>query len=183
MGILKAHVLPIGATPVNVLQSIQNGLIEAVPESQVMIIEGIMPLPREAYDISRRQYNSTQILKKMINYLSKAEGEYLLGVTEVDLYVPNFNFVFGEATCPGRVSVISLFRLRPEFNKEAGNNQLFSQRAVKEAVHELGHMLGLEHDKNPSCVMFFSNSITDTDRKNTAFCNDCHLLVHRALEK
>jgi archaemetzincin len=38
----------------------------------------------------------------------------------------------------GRAALISLFRLKPEFYGEPANEELFLERAVKEAVHELG---------------------------------------------
>jgi archaemetzincin len=44
---------------------------------------------------------------------------------------------------------------------------------VKEAVHELGHTLGMEHCPDRSCVMYFSNSLADTDRKGEAYCSRC----------
>ena len=112
-----------------------------------------------------------------------AETEYVLGVTDVDLYVPNYNFVFGEAVCPGKAALISLYRLKPEFYGEPPNKQVFRERVAKEAVHAIGHALGMPHCKNPNCVMFFSLSIVDTDKKGISFCNDCHLLLHRAMEK
>jgi archaemetzincin len=40
-------------------------------------------------------------------------------------------------------------------------------------VHELGHVFGLEHCPDPECVMHFSNSLLDTDRKSTSFCSQC----------
>jgi archaemetzincin len=43
----------------------------------------------------------------------------------------------------------------------------------KETLHELGHILGLEHCPNPRCVMSFSNSIYDVDRKEARFCEMC----------
>ena len=87
-------------------------------------------------------------------------------MTEVDLYAASLNFVFGEAQCPGKFALISLLRLKPEFYGERADNSLFLERAMKEAVHEVGHMLRLKHDRNPSFVMFFSNSIKDTDQKS-----------------
>jgi archaemetzincin len=180
---LKAAILSVGKVARDVLQAIQNGLREVVPETEVAILEMTMPLPSEAYNVSRQQHHSTRILAKMEDYVGVAKADYVLGVTEADLYAPNFNFVFGQAGCPGKVAVISLVRLNPEFYGEPVNTRLFHERALKEAVHEIGHLLGLTHCKNLSCVMFFSNAIKDTDRKGVEFCDDCHVLVHRALEK
>lgn len=50
---------------------------------------------------------------------------------------------------------------------------LFHERALKEAVHELGHFYGFVHCVNPKCVMHFSNSLQDTDYKDSHFCPEC----------
>ena len=49
--------------------------------------------------------------------------------------------------------------------------------ALKEAVHELGHTLGLAHCPNAKCVMHFSNSLADTDRKGSVLCPVCQRRV------
>ncbi len=180
---MNTAVLPVGEVDVNVLRAIRDGLKTVLPETEFPIIEKPIQLQRQSYNAVRQQYNSTQLLSEINTYAQRAEADYVLGVTEVDLYVPGYNFVFGEAACPGKVAVISLARLKPEFYNEPPNQKLFQQRAIKEAVHEIGHALGVEHCKNPSCVMFFSLSIKDTDKKGIKFCDDCHLLVHRAMEK
>ena len=136
-----------------------------------------MPIPEDAYNRVRNQYHSSRILEKISIYAKKSREDRILGITEADLYVPQLNFVFGEAQCPGNVAIISLHRLKPEFYGQPPNRRLFLERSVKEAVHEVGHTLGLEHCSNPACVMFFSNSILDTDRKSLNFCERCYSWV------
>jgi predicted Zn-dependent protease len=78
------------------------------------------------------------------------------------------NFVFGIAQPTGEACVISLFRLYLDADEAR-----FRGRALKEAMHELGHTFGLGHCANPSCVMWFSNTLEETDRKGAAYCPRC----------
>ncbi len=128
--------------------------------------------PAEAYDSRRDQYHSTRIVAMLEEHLHLTQFDRLLGVASFDLYVPQMNFVFGEARLPGRAGVISTHRLRP---KERDDIALLQERAAKEAVHETGHMMGLKHCDKTFCVMHFSNSLADTDLKKPDFCQDCEL--------
>ena len=125
--------------------------------------------PADAYDSSRSQYHSTRILAQREQEMHSLKVERLLGVTSFDLFVPGLNFVFGEARLPGRVGVISTFRLKDP----QGRADLLGERVVKEAVHEIGHMVGLEHCSTTSCVMYFSNTLADTDHKSRNLCRNC----------
>jgi archaemetzincin len=102
--------------------------------------------------------------------------ERVLGVVDVDLYATDLNFVFGEADPKEGVAVISLARLRQEFYDLPPNQALFQERTLKEAIHELGHTYGLGHCPDSTCVMHFSNSLEDTDKKSWRFCNKCNVL-------
>ena len=180
---MKIAILRIGSVDMDIVESIKRELSDKFPATTCEILEHTMPVPQDAYNVSRHQYHSSSILARIQDYTEKSQADRVLGVTEVDLYVPRLNFVFGEAQCPGRIALISLFRLKPEFYGRSPNRDLFVERSVKEAVHEVGHTLGLVHCSNPACIMFFSNSIMDTDRKRAEFCSDCHVLTHRALER
>jgi len=124
----------------------------------------------EAYDSRRAQYHSTRILALLEQHIRSLRLERLLGVTSSDLYAPGMNFVFGEARSPGRVAVISTYRLTPREPDEA---DLFQSRVLKEAVHEIGHMVGMKHCSKVTCVMHFSERLADTDLKGPDFCEEC----------
>ncbi len=150
----------------------------ALPEVSFTQVPDIMPLPKDAYDKERQQYRSNMVLDGIRVLADRTkELDHVLGILDVDLYVPPLNFVFGEAENPGKAALISLYRLRPEFHKQKPNEALFFERSTKEAVHELGHTFGLKHCSNPFCVMYFSNSIFETDRKQSLFCNRCYSLT------
>ena len=122
-------------------------------------------LPIQCLDASRNQLEAlcvTTIVRKLVSTELIA-----LGIVNHDAYVAGLNFVFGLALPHLAVATVYTPRLR------LGRVELFDERLFKEVMHELGHVLGLEHCSNRLCVMSFSNSLLEVDLKRPAFCRRC----------
>lgn len=181
---MKIGILPIGQVAPDVLAGLGEGLIKIFPDATCHVINDMLPVPPQAFDKKRNQHNSSIILNKLRIYAA-AHGEFnqILGVVDVDVYSSGLNYVFGEAYAPGKAALISLWRLKPQFYGENAGTEVFTARVLKEAVHELGHTLGLGHCPRGLCVMHFSNSIFDTDKKQTFFCGQCYMQAAYAISK
>jgi archaemetzincin len=161
--------VPVGEIDAKVIESLQVDLGKTF-NKKVSIGRG-MPHPDYAFNRKRNQYLSAAILKTLMDQKEYMAYGKVLGVVEQDLYVPELNFVFGEAS--QKAAIISVTRLKQEFYHLSQDQSLFHKRVLTEAVHELGHTYGLGHCRNPHCVMFFSNTLMDTDRKGSDFCPEC----------
>jgi archaemetzincin len=159
--------LPVGRPLWEDLETLSHDL---AAEGVVCTVGRSVPLPQSSYDRTRNQYLANAFLAlaaRALPRLADPRGR-VLAVTEVDLYANGLNFVLGMAESPSRTAVISLYRLGLGADQETGR-----MRALKEAVHEVGHTLGLAHCPDAGCVMHFSNTLIDTDRKSHRLCAIC----------
>ena len=163
------EIVPLGELPAGVLERLASGL-RAAFGCQVSVAAAV-PVPEAAYQASRGQYDASMALNAVRPLVWK-KGWRRLAVIDVDLFAGSLNFVFGQADLSGTAAVISLTRLRNRFYGLPDDDNLLVERAIKEALHEIGHTLGLVHCKAP-CVMYFSNSLVDTDGKSASFCDAC----------
>lgn len=125
-----------------------------------------------SYDELRRQAWSTPVLVRLAER-PHAPGSAVVGVTSLDLFVPVFTFIFGEAQMAGQAAIISTCRLRDEFYGLPPNPAWLVERLVKELLHELGHTQGLRHCGDWRCVMSSAHTVERIDVRQAAFCPDC----------
>jgi archaemetzincin len=145
------YLLPVGSTEDEVLTVLEQKLHQLLDWE---IRRGVqMQMPSTAFNAVRKQYEALQVIRAMVEA------------------TPN------DAT---RVALMSLARLRQEFYGLPANKELMMTRAVKEALHELGHTFGLVHCPTSPCVMTLANDIQHVDEKESEFCSGCAVLLRNA---
>ena len=129
-----------------------------------------------AFDSKRNQYNSTLLLKRLVE--TRPRGAHrVLGITEGDLYIPMLSFVFGQAQVGGPAALVSLARLRQEFYRFPADVELLGERIQKEVLHELGHTFSLIHCPDSTCVMSLATGVRQVDQKAIQYCDSCRAVI------
>ncbi|MBD3168123.1 MAG: hypothetical protein GF307_01480 [candidate division Zixibacteria bacterium] len=138
----------------------------------------IAKLPEESYNQDRGGYYSSIVLNKL-QFLKASEEELILAVTDEDLFTPTTDYVISSSDKLAGAAIISTQRLRPDFYGLPADNDVLKIRALKKALHEIGHLIGLENCNDDSCVMYSSKEVSDIDFQTDKFCQRC--LMHLTL--
>jgi len=133
------------------------------------IINLSFPLNEDSFDHRRGQFNALVLLDQVQKL--KPDSNLYMGVTATDIYVPKMDFIFGIADKETGCAILSVARLI--YAQYEASSGVLKERVVKEAAHELGHLLGLDHCSNGECLMPFSNNIVEVDMKKPIICDDC----------
>lgn len=167
---MKFKLLPIGAVDRELITGVMPGLARefaAVCDVSVEVLD-----PKPMFHWERQQYHSSEILAAMKGLAGHGDCR-VLGIAEVDFYIPILTFVFGEAQMGGPCAVVSTHRLRQEFYGLPSDHELLRERLEKEAIHELGHTFDLVHCENYDCVMSASHAVEWIDLKGMKLCMEC----------
>ena len=128
--------------------------------------------PVYAHDPRRQQYDAGIILS-ILESTPIHNHEKIIGVLNVDLFVPIFTHVFGEARQGGKFALVSLYRLGKVLGKREAISPQVLERTAKVALHELGHLFNRVHCEDNHCIMHFSGRVEDLDKIPPYFCKYC----------
>jgi archaemetzincin len=121
--------------------------------------------PKYAFNEARSQYHTAAILRRLAGF--RTAGAPALGIADFDLFVPDAPFVFGDADRDAGTALFSVARL------SHADADKVRRRAQGEAIHEMGHLLGLSHCADYRCAMFLTRDVPDADRKGPGLCATC----------
>ena len=141
-----------------------------------------MDIPPDTLDENRLQYNAATLIQA-IEDMPLENYFKVIALFDVDLFVPLFTHVFGEARQHGRVGLVSLFRLETHMDGSSPSADRVLERMAKIAMHELGHLLNLLHCDDDQCLMHFCGSLNTLDETPFNFCRHCRTALRRSLEK
>jgi archaemetzincin len=174
----KLQLLPVGTVDLRLLEWLRQSLSDKF-RVRAEVLQPALDATF-AMHAERQQFHSSEILSSMQRYVTSATWR-VLGITQLDLYIPILTFVFGEAQLGGTAALVSYHRLQQEFYGLPEDMDLLANRLLVEAIHELGHTLQLTHCHNYQCAMAPSHAVEWIDIKDSGFCEDCLTRVMQAV--
>lgn len=145
------------------------------------IHEMAIAIPPGAYIAERGQLDANSLIRGLTDSEVVQERKLTLAFTEKDMFYEKMNFVFGLAHAGLAKAVISTFRLSRDPMLSPVSEGAFRERVFKECMHEIGHVWALGHCHDKKCVMSFSSTIIEVDRKLPKFCGNCELKLAAGL--
>jgi archaemetzincin len=174
----KIVVVPLGEVDFMLVNRLATN-IGPVYGRSVDILKG-MKMPDEALNIVRNQYYASILLAKL-ERVKANQKEFVLGVCEEDIYLPDESYIIGHSDTVSATAIVSLFRIRQEFYGLPEDEMKVYTRLFKQSIHQLAHLFDMTSCRNPRCINYYSQNMMDIDTKGEKFCDICkrHLAEKR----
>ncbi len=177
---LMLAIQPLGSVETVIIDHIVKG-ITSLYEIDVAVLSHA-EMPGKAYYKPGKRYRAEKILAFLDSTGDFEQYTMILGITKKDISTTKGKYydwgIFGLGYMPGRVCVISTYRL----GRKKVSAQKFYKRLVKVVNHELGHNFGLDHCPNQGCLMEDAKgTIKTVDNETGELCPDCQKKIHDML--
>ncbi len=173
-------ILPVGKVP----EAALNAAADHIPRyyKRRAIILSPLKAPQYAFDERRRQYNAATIIRALeaMNFEAYVK---VIAIVNVDLFIPIFTHVMGEAQEGGKFALVSMYRLMKGGREDRPSPSKILERLVKIVLHELGHLFEMVHCTDEKCLMHFSGNIQDIDRIMLSFCTYCEKYLEESMKR
>ncbi len=179
---MKASTSRIGVVALGDLPGLIPRSIAAHIQGMLHVEVDVLPplaVPSTAFDHERLQYSASRLIRHL-ETVPLALCDKVVGVLDVDLFVPLFTYVLGEAQQGGKHALVSVCRLRTQGVNPPSLLSLLMERSSKVALHELGHLYNLHHCTDPRCIMHFAGSLQDLDETLLDYCTYCRIFIRDA---
>jgi archaemetzincin len=134
----------------------------------------VVPVPKAGDDPARGQHLAGPFLAGLRSSIARgAPADVTLFVTDVDLYKPNTDGVFGDIDAKGHAAVLSVRRLREAFYKRKADPMKARARLVKLALYAMGRACGMPECGEAGCALAMTSQLTDIDLKSEKYCASC----------
>lgn len=166
----------VDVVPVGDVDELAGAVLSAHLRTVMNLPARVLPpvaLMDQAWLPARSQHDAAVVLDHL--HEGRRPGTLRIGLTEVDLCLPVFSHVFGEAFVGGGVALVSTHRLDPGVHHGGDRRARKYERMVRVACHEAGHALGMTHCREPGCLMRFAGSVDVLDELTLTFCPRCRL--------
>ena len=160
---------------------VSKDLIDAarsvVEHSGIFEVSKTRCLPRSELSMSTTSSSISEYCQRL-EALNDPDCKIILALVASGLIGPRDAPIFGAAlrrsnSCPD-VAVVSVRNLDPTDGR-CPDEALLATRVQKEVIHELGHVLGLNHCPSYVCVMRLSRNVSEIDMKPSTYCPMCLL--------
>lgn len=165
MATRKLQLVALGNPPSSLLKDVEEPLLAQL-QLQASASRTQLTTPAYAFNKDRGQYHSNAVMRRLVSML-EPDKQFVMGLLDVDLFVPDSPFVFGEADRESKAAVVSIFRMKHP------DPEVLRRRTQIEAVHAAGHLVGLSYCEDARCVMFLAQSVAEVDKKSIHPCNLC----------
>ena len=189
MSDLRIVVIPVGRPLTDEIEGALNRVTKVL--NRPVEMREATPTPRGTEDTSRNQHRARELMTEVRRSLPRLKVAKLVGaavagspvptpdpdatifVTDVDLFTPSTERVFGDLDPARKTALLSVRRLREAFYRRKADAPKQRARLVKQLLRTIGLLRGLPDCQDPSCAMSAAQVVTDIDRKRERYCAPC----------